>query len=123
MELWNVLSSHYSQQWAMAMMFSAQFTDKYKGHLWTEAVNTTTMLTNQAINSVNQDSPNDLFFGNTLPKLHRPYKDLKELGRIRHITIRAKVRKLDEKTIKFGMFDGPLLWYVPHVHPRDKLGY
>ena len=88
------------RQRAMAMMFSAQFTDESQGRLWAEAVNTATMLTNQAINSVNQESPNDLFYGDTLPKLRRPYKDLKEFGRIGHVTIRTKVKKLDKKTIK-----------------------
>jgi hypothetical protein len=42
------------RQRAMAMMFSAKFTDEYQGRLWAEAVNTATVLTNQAANSVNR---------------------------------------------------------------------
>ncbi len=56
------------RQCAMAMMFSPKFTDEYQGWcLWAEAVNTATVLTNQAANSVNRECPNDLFYSTLLP--------------------------------------------------------
>ena len=88
------------RQRAMAMMFTAKFTDEYQGLLWAEAVNTATVLTNQAINSVNKDCPNDLFYGTILPKLRHPYKHLKEFWRIGHVTTRTDLKKLDKKTVK-----------------------
>jgi transposase InsO family protein len=92
-------------QRAKAMMFSAQFTPEYQGRLWAEAVNTATVLTNTAMNSVNKDCPSDMFYGDILPKLRRKYADFKEFGRIGHVTIRTKVKKLDKKTFK-GVFLG-----------------
>ncbi len=84
----------------MAMKFLAKFTDEYQGRLWVEAVNTATVLTNQAANSVNRGCPNNLFYGTLLPKLRHPYKHLKEFGWIGHVTIRSKLKKLDKKTSK-----------------------
>ncbi len=69
----------------MAMMFLAKFLDEYQGRLWAEAVNTATVLTNQAANSVNRECPNNLFYGTLLQR--HPYKHLKEFGWIGHITM------------------------------------
>ena len=93
------------RQRAMAMMFAAQFTPEYQARLWAEAVNTATMLTNTVVNSVNKECPNDMFYGDILPKLRRKYADFKEFGRIGHVTIRTKLKKLDKKTFK-GVFLG-----------------
>ena len=99
----------------MAMLFAAQFTQEYQGRLWAEAVNTATMLTNTVVNSVNKECPSNMFYGGILPKLRCKYADFKEFGRIGHITIWTKLKKLDKKTFK-GVFLGYSAVHAADTH-------
>ncbi len=63
------------------------------------------MLTNQAVNSVYKQCPDNLFYAGKV-NTHKTYGVLKEFGWIGYVTIRSKQPKLEEKSIRC-VFLGP----------------